>query len=90
MLAFAYPLSVMASFKIPLYLGGESRRCFPGNKKIMVSLPVLALPDFDKPFIVETNASDFAVGDVLLQVGNNFYEHPVAFNSSKMLLSETS
>ena len=30
-------------------------------KKNMVALPVLTLPDSDKPFIVEADASDFAV-----------------------------
>ena len=55
----------------------------------MVALPVLALPNSDKPFIVETNASDFAIGAVLLQVGDDNLEHPVAFFSRKILLSET-
>ena len=55
----------------------------------MVALPVLALPDLDKPFIVDANASDFAIGAVLLQVGDDNLEHPVAFFSRKMLPDET-
>lgn len=55
----------------------------------MVASPVLALPDPTKPFIVKTNTSDFAVGAVLLQVGDNNLKHPVAFFSKKMLPAET-
>ncbi|KAL0295731.1 UNVERIFIED_CONTAM: hypothetical protein Scaly_3090700 [Sesamum calycinum] len=45
----------------------------------MVIDPVLALPDMSKPFTVETDASDFALGGLLLQDG-----HPVAFESRKL------
>ncbi|KAL2251547.1 UNVERIFIED_CONTAM: Transposon Tf2-11 polyprotein [Sesamum indicum] len=44
----------------------------------MVTYPVLALPDMLKPFMVETDASNFALGGVLMQDG-----HPVAFESRK-------
>ena len=35
-------------------------------QKTLSSLPVLCLPDFQKAFQLETNASDFAIGGVLL------------------------
>ncbi|GBG92639.1 hypothetical protein CBR_g56604 [Chara braunii] len=41
---------------------------FRGLKKEVTCAPVLRLPDFDRPFIVTTDASDFAVGVVLSQV----------------------
>ncbi len=44
--------------------------------------PVLKLPDFDKDFEIHSNASDFAIGGVLVQEGR-----PVTFESKK--LSET-
>ena len=45
--------------------------------------PVLALPDILKPFEVQTDASDFALGGVLLQEG-----HLVAYESRKLSEAE--
>ena len=36
-------------------------------QKALSSSPVLFLPDFQKAFQLETNDSDFAIGEVLLK-----------------------
>ncbi|CAM5160014.1 unnamed protein product [Natator depressus] len=46
--------------------------------------PVLKAPDFDKPFLVTTDASERGVGAVLMQEGPNQEFHPVVFLSKKL------
>jgi hypothetical protein len=48
-------------------------------KTAMSSTPVLALPDFNLPFTVETDACETGIGAVLMQQG-----HPVAYMSKAL------
>lgn len=57
----------------------DSEVAFQNLKQAMVSSPVLALPDFTKPFIVETDASSKGLGAVLLQDSR-----PIAFLSKAL------
>ncbi|CAM5112048.1 unnamed protein product [Natator depressus] len=49
-----------------------------------MSDPVLRAPDFDKPFLVTTDAFKHGVGAVLMQKGPDQEFHPVVFLSKKL------
>jgi hypothetical protein len=57
-------------------------KAFETLKGILVKVPVLKLPDFDKEFEIHSDAFDFAIGGILVQEGR-----PMVFESKK--LSET-
>ncbi|KAL0406140.1 UNVERIFIED_CONTAM: Transposon Tf2-11 polyprotein [Sesamum latifolium] len=57
----------------------QCQESFDRLKRAIVIDPVLALPDMSKPFVVDTDASDFALGGVLMQD-----EYLVAYESRKL------
>ena len=61
----------------------QCQAAFEHLKTALTSAPVLRLPDFGKPFEVVVDASDFALGAVLLQE-----DRPVAFESRKLIPAE--
>jgi hypothetical protein len=54
-------------------------KAFAALKIALISAPVLALPNFSRPFVVETDASDEGVWVVLMQDG-----HPLTFFSKAL------
>lgn len=57
----------------------KSQQAFDDLKHTMTTAPVLVLPDFTKPFTIETDACSSGIGAVLCQEG-----HPVAFYSKAL------
>ena len=60
-------------------------RRLPGSfeklRQKLVSPPILAFPDYQKPFILDTDASNLGIGAVLSQVQDDGHERVIAYGS---------
>ena len=63
--------------------GSKHQEAFERLKKCLVSAPVLRPPDFAKPFVVQSDASDAGIGAALLQ-SHQGKLHPILFCSRKL------
>ncbi|KAJ8877151.1 hypothetical protein PR048_021604 [Dryococelus australis] len=66
----ARPLTSLLKKGIKFVWTDKCEQSFIALKKALTTSPVLAYPDFSKPFILATDASQFAIGSVLSQVVN--------------------
>ena len=66
----------------------EQQEAFELLKHRLTTAPVLARPDFSKPFILQTDASSTAVGGVLTQVNDEGDEHPIVYFSRVLTSAE--
>jgi hypothetical protein len=68
----------------------ESAAAYDALTQALCSAPVLAVPDWDQPFILTTDWSRTAIGAVLAQVDPvTGDEHPVAFTSRVLTSAES-
>jgi len=66
----------------------EAEKAFEELKKRFTMAPILAHFDPAKPVVIETDASDFAIGAVFSQWDDENRLHPVAFHSRKFQPAE--
>eukprot|EP00731_Ephydatia_muelleri_P034136 Em0048g12a len=66
----------------------ECEQAFTSLKGCLCSDPVLRSPNFEKQFILQTDASNRGIGAVLSQCDEEGQEHPVAYYSRKLLPRE--
>uniref|UniRef100_A0A3B3HGA7 ribonuclease H n=1 Tax=Oryzias latipes TaxID=8090 RepID=A0A3B3HGA7_ORYLA len=85
----AAPLTDMTGAKCPnkIKWTEDAVTAFKDLQKSLSESPVLYSPDFEKPFVLQTDASERGLGAVLLQ-GTSEERHPVAYVSRKLLPRE--
>ena len=77
--AIAAPLTDLLKKNKAWCWSDECQTAFEALKQAVSEEPVMALPDYGKPFEVHTDASYFAIGGVLMQD-----RHPIAYESRKL------
>ena len=65
-------------------LSPEALEAFDHLKAACLQAPILAFPDFDKPFLLETDTSGNGLGAVLSQKQADGQYHPIAYASCVM------
>ena len=69
-------------------LTSDAQVAFETLKKECMVAPVLAFADFDKPFLLETDARMLALGPVLSQKKSDGQYHPVTYASQSLTIHE--
>ena len=72
----------------PVDLPPEAREAVAILKGKVQSAPVLVFPDFEKPFLLEMDASKEGLGAVLSQKQSDGQYHPIAFGSHSLTPAE--
>ena len=80
----AAPLNALTRKDIPYIWTPDCQQAFEQLKKLLTSALLLKYPDFDKPFILETDASGDRLGEVLAQRQEDGSLQPVACASRSL------
>ena len=82
--SISQPLNHLTSDQIPYQWSDGCEKAFNRLTEQLLSEPVLKFPNLNRPFIVEVDTSDIAVGGVLSQIGSDHKSHPVAYFSTAL------
>ena len=81
------PLSDLLKQGREFHWGSDQQRSFDDMKDALSHAPILQFPDFEQPFVLTTDASDYAIGAVLSQ-GKLGHDLPVAYASRLLTKAE--
>lgn len=86
----ASPLNDLTKKHVPNWVQwtDSCQKAFVELKAILCSKPVLKTPNFNSGYILQTDASERAIGAVLSQINDNGIERPLAYFSCKLLPRE--
>ena len=82
------PLLALTRADTPFTWSNDCQAAFDTVKARLTERPILAFPDFNRPFTLFTDASSVALGAVLSQQGHDGQEHPVAYASKSLTSAE--
>lgn len=77
--SIASPLYRLTKSDVPFVWTEACEKAFQQLKEKLITAPILAYPDFTKPFRVHTDASGFAIGAVLCQEQSDKTIRPIAY-----------
>ena len=86
---FSAPLLRLLKKDAPFIWGEEQDTAFTSLKHMLTTAPVLAFPDFSKPFILATDASGIGLGAALMQTDTRGKHRPIAFASRVLNSAES-
>src|SRR6266498_3578206 len=82
-LTIAAPMTNLLVKETPYIWEEQQQQAFERLKQVISTVPVLVHPDFNRPFILYTDASKEGLRVILAQEGQNKRIHPVTFISYK-------
>lgn len=80
----ALPLTNLTKGKIKFKWDDRANEAFNKLKEALINYPCLILPNVNKEFIIHTDASSFAIGSVLSQIGEDNELHPIGYASRRL------
>ena len=84
----AFPLNRLLAKQVPFQWTNECQDAFERLKQALTSPPILAFPDFDREFILYTDASSTAISYILGQTGEQGKERVISYNGRSLRSSE--
>ena len=81
------PLTSCLSKKATIILDQEYINCFEKCKSLLTNDPILRYPDFSQPFVLTTDASNYALGGILSQ-NYDGKDLPIAYASRTLSKTE--
>jgi len=79
----AFPLTQLTKKDAPFEWSVACQTAFDDLRNRLITAPILAYPDFSQPFLLFTDASNFAIGAILSQIHNG-REVVIAYASKQL------
>ena len=80
----SFPLTELLKKERKFEWSLECQSSFDKLRSVLTNYPVLRAPNWERVFILATDASDIGVGAVLMQCDSLGIEHPVSYFSKKL------